>query len=1052
MSTSKVTSDLLSTLEWRCIGPHRGGRVVAVAGDPSDQMTFYFGACAGGVWKTSDGGTYWENVSDGFFNTSAVGAIAVADSDPNVIYAGMGESCVRLDVSHGDGVYRSTDGGKTWAHIGLQDTRHIGRIRVHPQNPDLVYVAALGHAFGPNEQRGVFRSKDGGKTWEQVLYRGENAGAIDISIDPNNPRILYAAFWQVRRFPWSLSSGGPDSGLFKSTDGGDTWAELSNNPGMPKGIKGRIGVAVSPARPGRVWAIVESEDGGLFRSDDGGATWESVSDERDLRHRPWYYSHVFADTQDSETVWVLNLKAWKSVDGGRTFTDVGTPHGDNHDLWIDPRNPRRMIEGNDGGACVSFNGGETWSTIENQPTSQFYHVTTDTQYPYRVYATQQDNSAISVPSRSHKGAIPYSDCYAVGFSESGHIAVRPDNPNIIYSGAIGSAPGGGGILLRYDHGTGQSRIVTAWPETFRGWGAKDDKYRFQWTFPIAFSPHDSNVLYITGNMVFRSTDEGTSWEIISPDLTRNDVTKLEPSGGPITKDTTAAECYCTIFSFVESPHEQGVFWAGSDDGLIHVSRDGSKTWENVTPEGLPEWGTVSTIEASPHDPATAYVAAQIYKLDDYRPYLFKTNDYGKTWQKITNGIPQNEFTRVIREDPARRGLLYAGTEVGIYVSFDDGDSWQSLRHNLPVAPIHDMVVKDNDLVVATHGRSFWILDDLTPLHQISDQALEEQAYLFKPRDAYRPTTVRVLRTPAPGKNYVQLGDSSVAAFRETRNPDGETTRTYLDAGHNPPGGVVVNYHLREKPEDETALTFMDSQGREIRTFTSGANDDGPKVPAEAGMNRFVWNTRYPDARKVPGDVTTKDRLTGPKASPGTYQVRLTVGNYAATESFAILKDARISATQEDLQAQFDLLIAIRDRLSETHDSINQLRNVRLQVGEWASRTRGHTSEQVVSDASQEIHDKLGTIEMELIQAEAKSAFDSLRIPTRLNDKLAELTSVVASADAVPTKQSYEVFESLSGRIDRQIVLLEEVIDKDVSNFINLIHELDIPAIIPSSAT
>ena len=429
---------------------------------------------------------------------------------------------------------------------------------------------------------------------------------------------------------------------------------------MPKGIKGRIGVAVSPARPERVWAIVESEDGGLFRSDDGGTTWESVSDERDLRHRPWYYSHVFADTQDSDTVWVLNLKAWKSVDGGRTFTDVGTPHGDNHDLWIDPRNPRRMIEGNDGGACVSFNGGETWSTIENQPTSQFYHVTTDTQYPYRVYATQQDNSAISVPSRSHKGAIPYSDCYAVGFSESGHIAVRPDNPNIVYSGAIGSAPGGGGILLRYDHGTGQSRIVTAWPETFRGWGAKDDKYRFQWTFPIAFSPHDSNVLYITGNMVFRSTDEGTSWEIISPDLTRNDVTKLEPSGGPITKDTTAAECYCTIFSFVESPHEQGVFWAGSDDGLIHVSRDGSKTWENVTPEGLPEWGTVSTIEASQHDPATAYVAAHIYKLDDYRPYLFKTNDYGKTWQKITNGIPQNEFHTGHPRGPGQAGAALRG--------------------------------------------------------------------------------------------------------------------------------------------------------------------------------------------------------------------------------------------------------------------------------------------------------------------------------------------------------------------------------------------------------
>ena len=576
MGRTHLAPELFETIDWRCIGPHRGGRVVAVAGDPSHAQTFYFGACAGGVWKTNDGGTYWENVSDGYFGTAAVGAIAVSEADPNVIYAGTGEACIRLDVSHGDGVYRSTDGGATWSNVGLADSRHIGRIRIHPEDPDLVYVAALGHAFGPNEQRGVFRSRDGGANWERVLHRNAETGAIDLCIDPTNPRVLYAALWQVIRRPWILESGGPGSGIFKSTDGGDTWTEISGNPGLPEGIKGRIGIACSPAKSGRVWAIVEAEKGALLRSEDGGANWEVASAERDLRQRPWYYHHVFADPQDADTVWVLNLQAWKSTDAGKTFTGVSTPHGDNHDLWIDPADPRRMIEGNDGGACVSFNGGDTWSTIYNQPTSQFYHVTTDTRFPYRVYGTQQDNSAISVPSHSDKGIIHMSDCYTVGSSESGHIQVRPDNPDIVYSGAIGSAPGGGGVLLRYDHATAQIRIITAWPEEFSGYGPKDLKYRFQWTYPILISPHDPDVLYIAGNVLFRSTDDGASWEVISPDLTRDDKSKQEPSGGPITKDTTGAEHYCTIFAFVESPHRQGLFWAGSDDGLMHLSRDGRR--------------------------------------------------------------------------------------------------------------------------------------------------------------------------------------------------------------------------------------------------------------------------------------------------------------------------------------------------------------------------------------------------------------------------------------------------------------------------------------------
>ena len=669
---SSFPRELLGAVRWRCIGPPRGGRVVAVTGDPVNPMVFYFGACAGGVWKTTDGGSYWENVSDGFFNTASVGAIAVAGSDPNVIYAGMGESCIRGDVTYGDGVYRSTDGGQTWTNMGLSDTRHIARVRIHPANPDLVYVAALGHAYGPNEERGIFRSRDGGNTWERVLFRSENAGAADLSLDPNNPRILYASIWETRRTPWSLSSGGPESGIFKSVDGGDSWTEITDNPGLPGGLKGRIGVAVSPAKPGRVWATIEAEDCGLYRSDDGGDTWELVSDNRDLQGRPWYYQHVFADPQDPDTVWILNYQCWKSVDGGRTFNRVTTPHGDDHDLWIDPNNPRRMIEGNDGGACVTFNGGESWSSIYNQLTGQFYHLTTDNQFPHRVYGTQQDNTAISVPSRTHKGAIPWGDCYVVGNSESGHIAVHPQDPNTVISGAIGSSGGGGGNLLHYDHATGQVRIITVWPELYTGWGAKAMKYRFQWTYPIMFSPHDPQTLYVAGNLVFRTTDLGSSWEAISPDLTRHDPTTLEPSGGPITKDTSGAEIYATIFAFVESPHQPGVFWAGSDDGLVHLSRDNGATWDPVTPGDLPEWTLICMIEVSPHDPATAYLAATRYKLDDTHPMLYKTTDYGQTWTSITAGLPQDDYTRVVREDPTRPGLLYAGTETGVYAVIQSG--------------------------------------------------------------------------------------------------------------------------------------------------------------------------------------------------------------------------------------------------------------------------------------------------------------------------------------------------------------------------------------------
>ena len=670
-----------SNLKYRQIGPFRGGRVTAVAGVASQPYVYYFGATGGGVWKTTDGGVNWEPISDAYFKTGSVGAIGVADSDPNVIYVGMGESPLRGNVSHGDGVYKSTDAGKTWKHVGLGDTRHIGRVRVHPKNPDLVYVAALGHAFGANEQRGIFRSKDGGRTWEKVLYRGNKAGAIDLTFDPTNPSILYAGFWEVIRRPWSMESGGTGSGLFKSTDGGDTWTEITRNPGLPKTLVGKVGITVSPVNPERVWAIIEAEDGGVFRSDDAGATWRKMNEDRNLRQRAWYYTRIYADPQNVDSVYVLNVQFHKSNDGGKTFTAIGVPHGDNHDLWIAPNDAARMIEGNDGGANVSFNGGRTW-TEQDQPTAQFYRVTVDQDFPYNIYGAQQDNSTIRIKSRTSDFGIDETHWHDVGGGESGWIAPHPKDSNIVFAGSYG------GLLTRYDHRTGQQRNITVWPDNPMGAGVEAMKYRFQWNYPILFSPHDANTLYAGGNLLFKSTDEGQVWQAISPDLTRNDRSKQGSSGGPITKDNTSVEYYGTIFTAMESPVERGVIWTGSDDGLVHVTRNGGRNWDNVTPGDMPEWIQINSLDASSHDAATAYVAATMYKSDDFRPYLYKTNDFGKTWKKITTGIPDSAFTRVVREDPNRRGLLYAGTETGVYVSFDDGERWRALAAESARRPHH----------------------------------------------------------------------------------------------------------------------------------------------------------------------------------------------------------------------------------------------------------------------------------------------------------------------------------------------------------------------------
>jgi len=1041
----------LQALAWRPIGPFRGGRVIAVAGHPTEMATFYMGTTGGGVWKTTDGGTYWENISDGYFRRASVGAIAVADADPNVIYVGMGESTIRSNVSHGDGVYKSTDGGRTWKHCGLAATRNISKVRVHPTNPERVFVAALGHAHGPNPERGVYRSDDGGATWEHVLFRSAEAGAVDLSLDPTNPRILYAAFWEGVHRAHELISGGPGSGLFRSTDGGDTWEEITRKPGLPPGALGRMGIVASPARPGRVWAIIEAKEGAVVRSDDYGETWQRVNEGGEVRQRPWYYMHVFADPQDPETVWVMNLNAWKSTDGGRNFTQVPGTHGDYHELWIDPKNPMRMVQGNDGGATVSFNGGESWSTIYNQPTMEFYHVTVDNQTPYRLYGAQQDNSTISVPSRSKLAAITQPDTYEVGGGESGYIAVRPDDPNIIFAGNFA------GVITRYDHRTGQRQNIAAWPEESAGWGAKDVKYRFQWTFPILLSSHDPNTLYITSQHVHRSTDEGRSWEIVSPDLTRNDPSKQEPSGGPITIDSNGMDYYCTLFAFAESPVRRGILWAGSDDGLIHLSRDNGETWQNVTPPDMPEWSLVSVIEASPHDAGTAYVAIDRHRHDDFAPYLYKTDDYGETWTKIVEGIPADEFARVIREDPNRRGLLYAGTEAGVYVSFDDGAHWQSLRLNLPVVPIHDLVVKERDLVAATHGRAFWILDDLTPLHALTPAALAAGAHLYAPRPTIRYRTLRGFEGGAgPGKTYQPVGTTTYT-FREETRPNGEKSQKLLDAGQNPPDGVVVFYHLREKPTDDVTLVFLDRDGKEIKTFRSKPDDgtvektkDGAAeekaAPKEAGLNRFVWNMRYPDARNFQGAIYRSSGVTGPLAPPGSYQIRLTVGDQSSVQSFEIRKDPRVEASDAELRAQFALLLQIRDKLSETNDAIVQIRTLRSEIGAWEARVKQHSEDSPLVEAARTLREGLTSIEEELVQTRWKSSRDALTAPSKLNVKLATLLGVVGGADAAPTTQSQAVFASVSERLDRHMERLDTMLGRDVPRFNTLVREQDLPAL------
>ncbi|MEJ7739433.1 MAG: hypothetical protein WKF97_18565 [Chitinophagaceae bacterium] len=1016
-SATEVNASIMKSMQWRLIGPFRGGRSVTAVGHPTDESVAYMGTTGGGVWKTVNGGRAWKNVSDGFFKTGSVGVVAIAESNPETVYVGMGEHTLRGNNSHGDGIYKTTDGGKTWAYMGLKETYHIGHIIVHPSNPDIVYVAAIGHAFGPNKERGVYRTQDGGKTWKNVLYKSPDVGAIDLTIDPANPNVLYASTFEFRRFEWGVRSSGPGAGIFKTVDGGDKWTDITLNPGLPTGKnRGRIGIALSPAKPDRVWAIIEAENNqtGVYRTDNAGSTWQLVSQNAELHQRPWYYHHITADPKDSLTVWIMNIGLWKSTDGGKKYASVITPHGDNHDLWIDPKNTKRMVEANDGGATITYDGGGTWSSIYNQPTAQMYHVITDNKFPYRVYGSQQDNSTISVPSRSDNGAIYPDDLYSIGGGESGYIAFDKNNPKYIYAANHH-------WITKLDMESNQISDISVVPEDNYGYGSADIKYRFQWTFPIIVSPHDPNVLYATSSYVHRSHDHGKSWEIISPDLSRSDSSTLEKTPtrdkpqigkywGPVVRDNTGVEWYGTIFALAESPVKPGVLWSGSDDGYIQLSVDNGKTWKNVTTKDIPEFARISIIDPSPLDPATAYVAAIKYKQDDFHPYLYKTGDYGKTWKKITHGIPEDEFTRVIRADTKRKGLLYAGTEKGMYISFDDGENWQSLQLNLPVVPIHDLTIQDNDLVAATHGRSFWILDDLSTLQQLTTEVQTSTTHLFKPRNT--------VRYRGGGK-------------RSTIGVEGAAPQ---DVGKNPPNGVVVAYYLKEQPKGEITIEFIDAADKIIKSYNSKSDTVSNKPEnemgapsrrgrvvvtpptAKAGGNRFVWDDmRYPNPLPL-DSIVTHGTAQGPLVMPGKYKVRLSVDGKVQEQDFEIVKDPRIATTPQEFKEQFDLLLDIGNRITELRNGVKAIRDMRKQLATHDQKSK----------AVQDIVNKLLRIEDELVQVKAKANQDLTNYPVRLDTKLISLASFVEFGDVKPAKQHQEKYTELSGKLATQIKTLEVV--------------------------
>jgi photosystem II stability/assembly factor-like uncharacterized protein len=1001
-----------SALKFRLVGPFRGGRADAVSGSLTDKNTFYFGATGGGLWKTTDGGSNWKNVSDGFFG-GGVGAVAVAPSDGGVVYAGQGESTLRNNVSEDlGGVWRSDNGGRSWHNLGLKDSRHIARIVIHPRDPNIVWVGAMGHLFGPNTERGIYKTTDGGKTWRRVLFVNDRTACSEIVTEPGNPDVLYAGMWREDRTPYSMESGGEGSGLYKSVDGGETWSNISTHRGLPTGVWGNVNIAVSASDPDKVFAMIENASGGLYLSKDRGETWSKLNGDNDIKQRAWYFNRVYVDPKNDNIVYCLNVELERSLDGGKTFSVLPSAHGDNHDLWIDPQDGKRLILADDGGAEVSFDGGMDWSSVDNQPTAQIYRVTTDNAFPYHILGAQQDNSALRIKSRTAGAAITSRDWEPTAGAEAGYIVPDPLNPDIVYGGNYD------GYLGRLNHRTGENRAIDVWPDNPMGSGDDSLRYRFQWNYPIFFSPNNPHRLYAAGNVLFATDNEGESWTAISPDLTTNDKSKQGPSGGPITKDNSSAEYYCTIYTAGESPLEKGLLMTGSDDGLVYITRDSGSHWDNVTPPAAGKWTLWNCIEFDPFKKGAAYIVGTRFRLDDYTPYIFKTEDYGKTWKLITNGIDPMHFARVVRADRKRPGLLYAGTEYGMYVSFDDGEHWRPMQLNLPVVPVTDLTIKDNNLVVATQGRAFWVLDDLGLLQQFNADSLQPRLHIFAVDDAWR------------------FGGGGGRRFRD---------RAISNAGQNPPTGVVIHYWLKDAPDSpKVSITVFDKQHLPIRTFRTGSKDADTKLECHSGMNAFVWDMLYAPAVKVPGMLLWTGGAGTPMAAPGRYTARIRYNHDSADVPFVIRADPNFALTEADYDDQVGFLLQVRDKYNAVQNAILQVRSIRGQL--QALNGRLDSTGKPVRKLSDSIIHQLTAVEESLYQTKSKSDEDMLNFPIRVNDKLSGLYGFAAGGNTVPSKQAREVFAVLSAKADVQLDRLKAIIRDQLSALNKLVYEHQVPVI------
>lgn len=997
-------SNLYSALEWRNVGPFRGGRATAVAGVTSDPLTYFMGATGGGVWKTTDAGESWKNVSDGFFKTGSVGSIAVSESDPNVIYVGMGEAPVRgVMTSHGDGVYKSTDGGKTWENIGLEKTRQISKVVIHPTNPNIVLVGAQGSPYGATEERGIYRTTDGGITWAKVHYVDENSGISDLSMDMKNPRNIYAAYWDHRRFPWKVQSGGPGSGIWKSTDGGDNWEQLKT--GLPKGVMGKIGISVSGANPERVFAIIEAEKGGLYRSENGGKNWKLINPDRLLRARSWYYMHIQAHPTDPDGVFVMNAPALESTDGGKTFLPLATRHGDNHRIWINPENPDYMINANDGGAVVSIDGGKNWSLQNNQPTAQFYRVNADNQFPYRIYGGQQDNSSVSVASRKDGPGIAWEDFYPVGGCESAYSAFDADDPQYIYSGCYQ------GIISEWNATTRQTKDVMAYPFQGLGTNPRDVKYRFNWNAPIIASKHDPSVIYHAGNKLLKTTNRGIDWKEISPDLTRNDSSKISWGGGPITNEGAGGEVYHAIYYVAESPHTAGVIYTGADDGLVFITKDDGANWTNITPPNLEE-GMVNQIEVSPHDPGTVYLAYNRYKFNDFTPYILKSTDYGQTWSNRAKGIDADAHVKVVREDPTKKDLLYAGTELGVYISFDGGLMWNKFQQNLPIVPINDLMVHQNDLIVATQGRAFWVLDDITPLHQLSEAA-ESEFFVYKPRAAIRDNA---FRTKSPG------------------------------LGTNPYPGLSMFYYLKDNVDSvELKVEITNAAGDVLRTFSSTSDDKQEKITKKSGMNRFNWNMTKTNFEGVQG-VFVGLGAGGHRVAPGDYKVTFSYDEASITREFEIAADPRWEASTSDYEAQQRQLDVVRTMIVALQENANNIRSMRGQIQDLKSRISEEDYEEIHLRAD-ELISEIDALEDRMIQPKQKTFQDVINFPNKLEVNLLHIYGTIDGIEPPVTNGQKKRVSDLESEF-AQLTADISVMEGNVDNFNAFIREKSVPFIAP----